>query len=175
MKKKEDKQKDIESLRRDLERSKNVFVTGYEKLKVSQDFELRKTVRAAGGNYRVVKNNIAEIASEGTPSAEVLRGLRGMTSLVYTSGDPVALAKALTTYAKANPTFSFKAGMVEGRAIDIRAINDLANMPSREEILARLLFLINAPATRLAQVINAVGRNLAVVVDQGTKENKFKA
>jgi large subunit ribosomal protein L10 len=175
MKKKEDKQKDIESLRRDLERSKNVFVTGYEKLKVSQDFELRKTVRAAGGSYRVVKNNIAEIASEGTPSAEVLKGLRGMTSLVYTSGDPVALAKALTTYAKTNPTFSFKAGMVEGRAIDIRAINDLANMPSREEILARLLFLINAPATRLAQVINAVGRNLAVVVDQGTKENKFKA
>ena len=175
MKKKEDKQKDIESLRKDLAQAKNVFVTGYEKLRVSQDYELRKTVRAAGGKYRVIKNNLAEIAAEGTPAAEVMKGLRGMTSLAYTAADPVALAKALTTYARTNPTFTFKAGMVEGRAIDIRAINDLASMPAREEILARLLFLINAPASRLAQVINAVGRNLAVVVDQGIKENKFQA
>lgn len=174
MKNKEDKQKDVQSLRRDLQDTKNVFVTGYEKLRVDQDFELRKTVRAAGGKYRVIKNNLAEIAAEGTPAGDVLKGLRGMTSLVYTSSDPVALAKALTTYARTNPTFTFKAGMVEGRAIDIRDINDLANMPSREEMLARLLFLINAPAQRLAQVINAVGRNVAVVVDQGAKEGKFK-
>jgi len=173
MKKKEDKRKDIESLRRDLSEAKNLFVTGYEKLKVSQDFELRKTVRAAGGNYRVVKNNLAEIAAEGTPAAEVLKGLRGMTSLAYTTADPVALAKALTAYARTNPSFTFKAGVVEGRAIEIGAINDLANMPPREQVLAGLLALINAPASRLAQVINAVGRNLAVVVDQGTKENKF--
>ena len=175
MKKKEEKQKDIESLRQDLQAARNVFVTGYEKLRVNQDFELRKTVRAAGGKYRVIKNNIAELAAEGTPSADVLKGLRGMTSLVYTTADPVALAKALTTYARTNPTFTFKAGLVEGRVIDIGAISDLANMPSKEEILSRLLFLINAPAQRLAQVINAVGRNLAVVVDQGTKENKFSA
>ena len=175
MKNKDDKQKDIASLRQDLSAARNVFVTGYEKLKVSQDYELRKTVRAAGGKYRVIKNNLAELAAEGTPSAEVLKGLRGMTSLVYTTSDPVALAKALTTYAKANPTFTFKAGMVEGRVIQIGSINDLANMPSKEEILSRLLFLINAPASRLVQVINAVGRNLAVVVDQGTKENKFKS
>ncbi len=174
MKKKSDKQKDIESLRRDLEQSKNLFVTGYEKLRVEQDFELRKAIRGAGGKYRVVKNNLAEKASEGTQAEAVLRGLRGMTSMAYTASDPVALAKALTTYAKTNPTFTFKAGLVEGRVIDIRAINDLANMPSREEILSRLLFLINAPAQRLAQVINAVGRNLAVVVDQGVKENKFQ-
>jgi large subunit ribosomal protein L10 len=169
------KAEQIEKLNQDLQKASSMIVGTFSKLTVAKDFELRKTVRAAGGSYRVVKNNLAEIASEGTPAAEVLKGLRGMTSLVYTSGDPVALAKALTTYAKTNPTFTFKAGMVEGRAIDIRAINDLANMPSREEILARLLFLINAPATQLAQVINAVGRNLAVVVDQGTKENKFKA
>lgn len=173
MKNKDDKQKDVESLRRDLRDSKNVFVTGYEKLRVGQDFELRKTVRAAGGKYRVVKNNLAEIAAEGTPSAGVLTGLRGMTSLVYTAADPVALAKALTTYARTNPTFTFKAGLVEGRVIEISDIQALANMPSRDEILSRLLFLINAPAQRLAQVVNAVGRNLAVVVDQGTKEGKF--
>jgi large subunit ribosomal protein L10 len=175
MKNKDDKKKDIDALRQDLEKSKNLFVTGYEKLRVDQDFELRKAVRGAGGKYRVVKNNIAEIASEGTASAEVLKGLRGMTSLAYTTADPVALAKALTTYAKANPTFTFKAGIVEGRAIDVKAINDLANMPAKEEIFAKLLYLINAPAQRLVTAMNAVGRNLAVVIDQGVKENKFQA
>ncbi|SPE34227.1 50S ribosomal protein L10 [Candidatus Sulfopaludibacter sp. SbA3] len=174
MKKKEDKNKDVDSLRQDLARLQNLFVTGYEKLKVGQDFELRKAVRGAGGKYRVVKNNLAEIAAEGTASEQVLKGLRGMTSMAYTSGDPVALAKALTAYAKANPSFTFKAGIVEGRAIDVKAINDLASMPSKEVIFAKLLYMINAPAQRLATAINAVGRNLAVVVDQGVKENKFK-
>jgi len=173
MKKKEDKHKDVDALRQDLEKSKNLFVTGYEKMKVSQDFELRKTVRAAGGKYRVVKNNLAEKASEGTASAEVLKGLKGMTSLAYTTADPVALAKALTTYAKTNPSFTFKAGMVEGRVIDIKAITELANMPSKEQLFSKLLYLINAPAQRLATTIAAVGRNLAVVIDQGVKENKF--
>lgn len=174
MKKKEDKQKDLEALRRDLQESKNLFVTGYEKLRVEQDFELRKTIRSAGGKYRVIKNNIAEKAAEGTPAEEVLKNLRGMTSMAYTTADPVALAKALTAYAKANPTFTFKAGLVEGRAIDVKMIGDLATMPSKEEILAKLLYLINAPAQRLASAIGAVGRSLAVVVDQGCKENKFK-
>src|SRR6202171_5181227 len=175
MKNKDDKKKDVESLRKELEASKNIFVTGYEKLRVEQDFELRKTVRASGGKYRVVKNNLAAKASEGTPSEQLLKDLKGMTSLAYTSGDPVALAKALTAYAKANPTFTFKAGFVEGRVIDIKAINDLATMPSKDEIFAKLLFLINAPAQRLVTVINAVGRNLAVVIDQGCKENKFQS
>lgn len=175
MKNKDDKKKDVESLRKELEASKNLFVTGYEKLQVHQDFELRKTVRASGGKYRVVKNNLAAKASEGTPAEQVLKDLKGMTSLAYTSSDPVALAKALTAYAKANPTFTFKAGLVEGRVIDIKAIGDLASMPSKEEIYAKMLFLINASAQRLATVINAVGRNLAVVVDQGCKENKFKS
>jgi len=174
MKKKEDKKKDLEALHRDLQESRNLFVTGYEKLRVSQDFELRKTIRSAGGKYRVIKNNIAERAAEGTLSQEILKNLRGMTSLAYTTADPVALAKALTVYAKANPSFTFKAGLVEGRAIDIKTIGDLANMPSKDEIFARLLFLINAPAQRLASTLGAVGRNLAVVVDQGCKEHKFK-
>ena len=105
----------------------------------------------------------------------MLGTLRGMTSLAYTEGDPVALAKALTAYAKTNPSFTFKAGMVEGRVIDVKAINELATMPSKEEIFAKLLYLINAPAQRLATAVNAVGRNLAVVIDQGVKENKFQA
>jgi len=173
MKNRDDKQKDLEALRQDLERVRNLFVTGFEKLTVSQDFQLRKAVRSAGGTYRVIKNNIAEKAAEGTPSEAVLKDLKGMCSLAYTSADPVALAKALTVYAKANPAFTFRAGFVEGRAIDVKSITDLANMPSKEEILSKLLFLINAPAQRLVTAMNAVGRNLAVVIDQGCKENKF--
>jgi large subunit ribosomal protein L10 len=174
MKNREEKKKDFEALRKALENAQNVFVTGFEKLTVDQDFNLRKTIRGAGGSYRVVKNNIAEIASEGTPSGSVLKGLKGMTSIALTN-DPVALAKVLTAYAKTNPSFTFKAGLVEGRAIDIKAIGDLASMPSKDELFAKLLYVINAPAQQLVTVMNAVGRNLAVVVDQGVKENKFQA
>ncbi|HLX45844.1 MAG TPA: 50S ribosomal protein L10 [Bryobacteraceae bacterium] len=174
MKKKPEKQKDLEALREELKKSSNVFLTGYEKLTVGQDFELRKTVRGAGGNYKVIKNRIAEKAGEGTASADLLKDLKGMCSLAYTSGDPVALAKALTAYAKANPSFTFRAGMVQGRVVDVKGINDLATLPSKEEIYAKLLWLIQAPAQRLVTAINGVGRNLAVVVDQGVKENKFK-
>ena len=175
MKKKEDKRKEVEALRNELQQMEHLFVAGFEKLKVSQDFELRKTVRSVAGKYRVIKNNLAEKAAEGTKAESLLQGLAGMTSLAYTDADPVALAKALTAYAKLHPTFTFKAGMVEGRAIDIRTINELANLPPRDEMLAKLLFLIQAPAQRLATTINAVGRNLAVVVDQGCKENKFSS
>src|SRR3974390_646319 len=128
MKDKNQKKKDLESLHSELEKAKNVFVTGYEKMTVQQDFELRKTIRGAGGNYQVIKNNIAEKASEGTPASQLMKDLAGMTSMAYTSKDPVALAKALTAYAKNVPTFTFKAGMVEGRVIDIRQIQDLDNM-----------------------------------------------
>jgi large subunit ribosomal protein L10 len=174
MKKKEEKQKDFEALREQLGQNGSFFVAGFQKMKVSQDYELRKTVRGAGGRYQVVKNTIADKASEGSSASSVLAGLKGMSSIAYTTGDPVALAKALTTYAKANPQFTFKAGFVEGRAIDVKSIEDLANMPSKEEIQAKLLYLINAPAQRLVTVMNGVGRDLAVVVDQGVKENKFQ-
>jgi large subunit ribosomal protein L10 len=174
MKKKPEKQKDLEALREELKKASNVFLTGYEKLTVGQDFELRKTVRGVGGNYKVIKNRIAEKAGEGTASADLLKDLKGMCSLAYTSGDPVALAKALTAYAKANPSFTFRAGMVQGRVVDVKGINDLATLPAKEEIYAKLLWLIQAPAQRLVTAINGVGRNLAVVVDQGVKENKFK-
>ena len=173
MKKKSDKEKDLEALKKDFEAAQNIFVTGFEKLTVQQDFELRKTIRGVGGNYRVVKNNLAEKASQGTPAEDIMSKLVGMTSMAYTSKDPVALAKVLTGYAKANPTFTFKAGMVEGRAIDVKSIQELANLPSREEILSKVLFLIQASAQRLVTTLGGVGRNLAVVVDQAVKENKF--
>src|SRR5690242_5170740 len=174
MKDKDDKKKDFEELKKTIEENKNIFVTSYEKLTVSQDFQLRKTIRDAGGNYRVVKNNIAAKASEGTPASDLLGDLKGMTSLAYTAKDPVALAKALSKYSKENAQFTFKAGMVEGRVIDIKAIGDLASMPPKEEIYAKLLYLINATATRLVTSISGVGRNLAVVLDQAAKEGKFQ-
>jgi Ribosomal protein L10 len=175
MKKKSDKSKDLEALRKELEQSPNIFVTGFEKITVQQDYELRKTIRAAGGKYQVVKNNLAAKASEGLPSEQLLGGLKGMTSMAYTTSDPVALAKALTNYAKTTPAFTFKAGFVEGRAVEVKSIQELASLPSREEVLSKVLYLINASAQRLVVAVNGVGRNLAVVVDQGVKENKFQA
>ncbi len=173
MKKKSDKEKDLEALKKDFEKINNIFLTGFEKLTVQQDYELRKTVRGAGGSYKVVKNNLAEKAAKGTPAEGITNNLAGMTSMAYTMKDPVALAKALTAYAKANPSFTFKAGLVEGRVIEVKSIQELASMPSREELLAKVLFLIQASAQRLVTALGGVGRNLAVVVDQGVKENKF--
>jgi len=175
MKRKDEKTKDLEALRQELEKDPTIFISGYEKMRVGQDFTLRKIVREAGGRYKVVKNNIAAIASEGLSSEAALRDLKGMSAVAYTHEDPVALAKALSKYAKENPVFTFKAGVVEGRVVNIDDIKSLADMPSKEELFARLLFLINAPATMLARTLNGVGRNLAVVVDQGVKEEKFKS
>jgi large subunit ribosomal protein L10 len=175
MKDRKRKQEDLDALRKALEESANVFITGFNKLTVAQDYELRKTVRQAGGMYRVVKNTLAEKASTGTSSESALQGLKGMSAVAYTQGDPVALCKALTAYAKTNATFVFKSGVVEGRVINLADIQDLANMPPKEQIYSKLLYLINAPAQRLVSALSGVGRNLAVVVDQGVKENKFSS
>lgn len=174
MKNKADKQKDFEAIKKALVESPNVFIAGFEKLTVAQDYALRKTIRGAGGSYRVVKNTLAEKAGDGLAISPAVTGLKGMNSIAYTSGDPVALAKALVAYAKANPTFTFKAGFVEGRVVEVNSINELASLPSKEEVFAKLLYVINAPAQGLVTAMNGVGRNLAVVVDQGVKENKFK-
>jgi large subunit ribosomal protein L10 len=168
------KTEQVENLGKDLKNVSSLIVTTYNKLTVAQDYELRKTLRSSGAKYTVVKNTLAELASKGTKAEEVLKDLSGVTSIAYTSGDPVALAKALSKYAKDNPEFTFKAGVVEGRVVSINEIKALATMPSKEEIHAKLLFLINAPAQRLVTVMNAVGRNLAVVVDQGVQQKKFK-
>jgi large subunit ribosomal protein L10 len=175
MKSKQEKQKDLDALRAEFQKTRNVFLTGFEKMTVSQDFQLRKAIRGVGGSYQVIKNTIAEKAAEGTAAGDLMKNLKGMTSMVWTEADPVALAKALTKYAKENPAFTFKAGLVEGRVVDVKSINDLASMPPKEEIFAKLLYLIQAPAQRLVTAMNGVGRNVAVVVDQGVKENKFKA
>jgi large subunit ribosomal protein L10 len=165
----------VEKLGKELQNVSSLIVTTYSKLTVAQDYELRKTLRSSGGKYVVVKNTLAERAAKGTKVEEVLKNLSGVTSIAYTSGDPVALAKALSKYAKDNPEFSFKSGVVEGRVISINQIQALATMPSKEEIYSKLLFLMNAPAQRLVTVMNAVGRDIAVVINQGVEKDKFKA
>ena len=164
----------VEKLGGELKNASSMIVATYSKLTVTQDFELRKALRPTGAKYRVVKNTLAERAGKGTQVEEALKNLQGVTSIAYTHGDPVALAKALAKYAKDNPEFSFKAGVVEGRVITVKEIESLATMPSKEELYSKLLFLLNAPAQRLVTAMNAVGRNLAVVVSQGVQENKFK-
>jgi large subunit ribosomal protein L10 len=168
------KAEQIEKLNSELKKASSMIVGTFSKLTVAKDFELRKTVRIAGGRYQVVKNTLAQRASEGTKVAEALKGLKGVTSVAYTEGDPVALAKAISKYVADNPEFSFKAGVLEGRVISVNEIKALATMPSKEEIYSKLLFLMSAPAQRLVTVMSAVGRDLAVVVNQGVEKNKFK-
>ncbi len=167
------KTEQVEKLSSELKSVSSVIVATYSKLTVAQDYELRKTLRTSGAKYRVIKNTLAERAAKGTKVEEVLKGLAGVTSIAYTQGDPVALAKALAKYAKDNPEFTFKAGVVEGRVVSIKEIESLATMPSKEELYSKLLFLLNAPAQRLATVINATGRDLAVVLNQGVEKEKF--
>jgi large subunit ribosomal protein L10 len=163
----------VEKLQEELKSAGSAILATFSKLTVAKDDELRKTVRSAGARYCVVKNTLAERAAQGTKIEPAVKSLTGVTSIAYTAGDPVALAKVLAKYAKDNPEFTFKTGVVEGRVISIKEIESLATMPAKEEIMAKLLFLINAPAQRLATVINATGRDLAVVINQAVKENKF--
>jgi large subunit ribosomal protein L10 len=163
----------VGKLAAELEHSTSAIIGTFKGLTAAKDFELRKTVRAAGGSYHVVKNKLAARAAEGTKIEEALKGLKGVSSVAYTSGDPVALAKALSTWVKDNAEFTFKLGIIDGKVIDVREIGELATMPGKEELFSKLLFLINSPAQRLATVINATGRDLAVVINQAVEKGKF--
>ncbi len=167
------KAEQVDRLARELEGSTSAIVGSFAKLTVAQDYQLRSVVRTAGGNYRVLKNKLAARAAKGSKIESALQGLKGVSSVAYTSGDPVALAKALSTWVSDNAEFTFKLGIVDGRVISIDEIKQLATMPGKEEIFAKLLFLINSPAQRLATVINATGRDLAVVINQGVEKGKF--
>jgi large subunit ribosomal protein L10 len=167
------KKEQVEKLSADLKNVSSAVVATYSKMTVAQDYELRKALRGAGAKYQVVKNTLAELAAKGTKIEEGLKNLTGVTSIAYTTGDPVAMAKAVTKYAKDAPEFTFKVGVVEGKVISIKEIEALASMPSKEEIYSKLMFLINSPAQRLVTVMNAVGRDMAVVIGQGVEKGKF--
>jgi len=174
MKPKSKKEQELNALKKDLAEAKNLIVAQFKGITVEQDTELRGKIRATGSKYRVVKNTLAKIAAKGTPAEGLAKSLEGSTSIAYNNSDPVALAKALTAYAKANPVFVFKAGMVEGRVVNIADLGAIASLPSKEELIVKVLFLLNAPAQGLATVVNGVARNLAVVVGQAIEQKKFQ-
>jgi len=173
MKKKSEKQRDLDQLKTELGRVSTVILTTFQGITVEEDTKLRRAVQAAGGKYQVVKNTLAERAGTGTPAEGVLKNLKGTHSIAYTETDPVALAKALTKIAKDVPAFQFKSGVVEGKVISIAEIKQLAETPSKEELLSKIMFLLNAPAQRIATALNALPRNLAVTVSEAVKANRF--
>ena len=173
MKKRSEKQADLDLLKTELAKVSTLILTTFQGITVDNDTKLRRAVQAAGGKYKVVKNTLAERASAGTAAEGVLKDLKGTNSIAFTYNDPVALAKALTKIAKDVPAFQFKAGVVEGRVISIAEIQSLANLPSKEELISKVMFLLNAPAQRLAMTLNALPRNIAVTVSEAIKINKF--
>jgi large subunit ribosomal protein L10 len=175
MKKKSEKQQDLDKLKTELAKVSTVILTTFQGITVVNDTKLRRAVQAAGGKYKVVKNTLAELAGTGTPAEGVLKNLRGTNSIAYTDTDPVALAKALTKVAKEVPSFQFKSGVVEGRVISVAEIQQLATMPSKDELISKIMFLLNAPARRIAATLNALPRNLAVTVSEAAKAEKFSS
>jgi large subunit ribosomal protein L10 len=173
MKKKSEKVEQAEKLRSQLATVSTVVLSTFQGITVEQDTQLRRSVEAAGGHYEVVKNTVAERAAAGTPTGDLLKDLKGTNSIAYTTADPVTLAKTLTKFAKDVPAFKFRAGWVEGRVVSIAEISQLANLPSKEELISKIMFMLNAPAQRVATALAALPRNLAVVTSEAVKANKF--
>jgi large subunit ribosomal protein L10 len=168
-----EKREKAEALHQELEKSRTVILAGFEGITVAQDFELRRRIAGIGAKYKVVKNSLIERASQGTPVEPAARKLSGTTSLAYTREDPVALAKVLTAYAKENPLIKFKSGVVEGRVVSMADLGMVANLPAKEELLSKALFLINAPARNVVVALAGVARKLVFVIQQAVKENRF--
>lgn len=173
MKKRSEKQQDLEKLQTDLAKVSTVILTTFQGITVEDDTKLRRAVQAVGGHYKVVKNTLAERAGAGTAAEPLLKNLTGTNSIAYTETDPVALAKALAKVAKDVPAFKFKAGVVEGRVLSIAEIQQLAQLPSKDDLFSKILFLLQAPAQRIATALAAIPRNLAVVANEAVKANKF--
>jgi len=167
MKSKAQKQKDLEALTEQFQKAKAAMLVGFKGMTVPKDQELRNQLREAGVSYEVVKNTLARKAAEGTPIEQAADQFKGVTAIALSQQDPVGLSKAITKFTKANPdVFSFKVGIVEGKVVELRDVEAIASLPSKEELISKFMFLVNAQAQRLATVTSAVARNLAIVVDQ---------
>ena len=167
MKSKAQKQKDLDALANQFQQAKAAMLVSFKNMTVTKDQELRRQLREAGVSYAVVKNTLARKASAGTPIEPMADQFKGVTAVALSTSDPVGLSKAIAKFSKANPEiFSFKVGLVEGKVIELRDVEAIARLPSREELLSQVLFLINCQAQRLVTVLQAVPRNLTVVVEQ---------
>ncbi|OLE52254.1 MAG: 50S ribosomal protein L10 [Acidobacteria bacterium 13_1_20CM_3_53_8] len=167
MKTREQKQKDLNALTEQFRKAQAAMFVGFQNLTVAKDQELRRQLREAGISYEVVKNTLARKAAEGTPFEQAAEHFKGVTAVALSDGDPVNLSKAISKFTKANPDiFKFKVGVVEGKVVALRDVEAIASLPSKEELISKIMFLINAQAQRLVTVISAVPRNLAIVVKQ---------
>lgn len=173
MKRNTNKKEEVEKLNQNLTKISTVILATFQGITVAQDSQLRRAVEAVGGKYQVVKNTLAERAGAGTPAAPVLKDLTGTNSIAYTRTDPVSLAKVLTKIAKDVPAFKFKAGVVDGRVLSIAEITQLSQLPSKEELLSKVLFLLQAPTRSVASATAAVTRNLAATLQEAVKAQKF--
>jgi large subunit ribosomal protein L10 len=175
MKNRKQKVDEAEALKKELATVSTVILTTFQGITVVDDTTLRRAVQAAGGHYKVVKNRIAERAAQGTPAEALLKGLKGTNSISYIETDAVSLAKILTKVAKDVPAFKFRAGVVEGRVLSIAEIQQLASLPSKEELISKIMFLLKAPAQRIAVATSGVTRGLAVCVQEAIKAEKFSS
>jgi len=167
MKTKKEKQDSLDKLTEQFKNAKAAMVVGFKGMTVSKDQELRNQLRESGISYSVVKNTLARKAAVGTALEPAVEHFKGVTGVALSSSDPVNLSKAIAKFTKANPdVFSFKAGIVEGKVVALRDVEAIASLPSREELLSKVLFLVNCQAQRLVTVTSAVARNLVVVLDQ---------
>ena len=167
MKSRETKQKDLTALTESLQNSKSAMVVSFTKLTVTKDQEFRSSLRDAGANYQVVKNTLARIAVKGTQFEDATEHFKGVTAIAWTENDPVVLSKAISKFMKDNADiYTFKTGVVDGNLVDFTQLNLIANLPSKEELISKLLYVLNAQAQRIVTVINAVPRDLAVVIKQ---------
>jgi len=161
------KQADLNAITERLNNSKSAMIVSFNKLTVNKDQEFRNQLRDAGADYQVVKNTLARIAVKGTPYEEASEHFRGVTGIAWTENDAVILSKTVSKFIKDNADiYTFKAGIVEGKVVDLKQVTAIASLPSKEELISKLMFVINAQAQRIVTVINAVPRNLAVVVKQ---------
>lgn len=167
MKSRETKQKDLVALTESLQNSKSAMVVSFSKLTVTKDQEFRHSLREAGAKYQVVKNTLARIAVKGTQFEESSEYFKGVTAIAWTDNDPVVLTKTISKFLKDNSdVYNFKTGVLDGKVIDFTQLQSIANLPSKEELISKLLWVLNSSAQRLVTVINAVPRNLAVVIKQ---------
>jgi len=160
----------VSELSEGLAHATNAFVLEFKGITVPQVTELRKQVRETGSEYIVVKNTLALIAVKDSPLKTLEKQFSGMTAVAYNTTDAVALAKALTKFAKDVPTVQFKGAMLNGQIVPASEIQNIASLPSREELVAKLLFILQSPIRGLVTVLNANIRNLAVVLDQIAKQ-----
>src|SRR5829696_3873991 len=167
MKSRETKQRDLTALTESLQNAKSAMVVSFSKLSVNKDIEFRNNLREAGARYEVVKNTLARIAVKGTEFEQATESFKGVTAIAWTENDPVILSKAISKFMKDNADiYTFKSGVVDGRLVDLKQVQDIASLPSKEELISKLLWVLNAQAQRIVTVINAVPRDLAVVIKQ---------